>query len=128
VRVGAGLLFLVLAISTARANLRREREEEERQVERVERRRGRPFLKAFIVIFLSEWADLSQLATAAFQAKYHQPVVIFIAATLALWVVSAAAIFAGNRLGALLPERPLQWAGAAVMAAVGLALLSGLAG
>jgi putative Ca2+/H+ antiporter (TMEM165/GDT1 family) len=55
-------------------------------------------------------------------------VVVFVAATLALWAVSAIAVALGNRLGAWIPERPLQFAAAGVMVLVAIALISGLLG
>ena len=54
--------------------------------------------------------------------------VVFSASTAALSAVSALAVALGNRLGALVPEVPLQWAAAAVMVAIGLLLISGLLG
>jgi len=83
---------------------------------------------AFMVVFVAEWGDLSQLATAAFQARYREPLIVFTAATLALWAVSAIAVVLGNRLGAWIPERPLQFAAAGVMALVAIALITGLLG
>jgi putative Ca2+/H+ antiporter (TMEM165/GDT1 family) len=71
---------------------------------------------------------LTQLATAALQARYQQPVLVFTAATLALWAVSGIAVGLGNRLGAWIPERPLQFGAAAVMVIIGLALVLGLLG
>lgn len=126
VRAVAALLFFVMAILTVRKNPGKEEAEEAQAVARAERRYGRAFLTAFGVIFLSEWGDLSQLATAALQAHYRQPLVIFTAATLALWVVAAMAVMLGNRLGALIPQRPLQYAAAGVMVVVGIVLIIGV--
>jgi putative Ca2+/H+ antiporter (TMEM165/GDT1 family) len=127
VRVVAGLSFLVLAAATALTNRPKKREEEQ-EVEKVEQRFHAPLLSAFVVVFVAEWGDLSQLATAAFQARYQQPVLVFTAALLALWSVAAIAALAGNRVGKLVPERPLQYAAAAVMTVVALLLLSGVLG
>ncbi len=125
VRIGAGLLFLALAAVTALTNRPREVEEEQ-EVEKVEQRFHTPLISAFVVVFVAEWGDLSQLATAAFQARYQEPVLIFVAALLALWCVTAIAALAGNHIGKLVPERPLQYAAAVVMAVVALLLLSGV--
>jgi Ca2+/H+ antiporter, TMEM165/GDT1 family len=128
IRIGAGLLFLVMAALLVRRNLRKEDDEEQRAVEQEEGRHHRPFVTAFTVVFVAEWGDLTQLATAALQARYQEPVVIFVAATLALWAVSAIAVMLGNRLGAWIPQRPLQFAAAAVMVLVAIALITGLLG
>jgi putative Ca2+/H+ antiporter (TMEM165/GDT1 family) len=128
IRIGAGLLFLVMAALLVRRNLRKEEADEERAVEQEEVKRHRPFVTAFSVVFVAEWGDLTQLATAALQARYQQPVIVFVAATLALWAVSAIAVMLGNRLGAWIPERPLQFAAAGVMVLVAIALVTGLLG
>ncbi|TMD21574.1 MAG: TMEM165/GDT1 family protein, partial [Chloroflexi bacterium] len=128
IRIGAGVLFLGMAALLVRRNLRKDQADEERAVEQEEVRHRRPFMTAFSLVFVAEWGDLTQLATAALQARYQQPVVVFVAATLALWAVSAIAVALGNRLGAWIPERPLQFAAAGVMVLVAIALISGLLG
>jgi putative Ca2+/H+ antiporter (TMEM165/GDT1 family) len=128
IRIGAGVLFLVMAALLVRRNLRREQADEERSVGQEEAKHRRPFVTAFSVVFVAEWGDLTQLATAALQARYQQPLLVFSAATLALWAVSAIAVALGNRLGAWVPERPLQFAAAGVMVVVAIALISGLLG
>jgi putative Ca2+/H+ antiporter (TMEM165/GDT1 family) len=128
VRIGAGLLFLVMAALLIRQNLKKAEAQEAAEVEREEGRYRRPLVTAFMVVFVAEWGDLSQLATAAFQARYREPLIVFIAATLALWTVSAIAVVLGNRLGAWIPERPLQFAAAGVMVLVAIALITGLLG
>jgi Ca2+/H+ antiporter, TMEM165/GDT1 family len=128
IRIGAGLLFLVMAALLVRRNLRKVEAAEEQSVEHEEARHHRPFVTAFTVVFIAEWGDLTQLATAALEARYQQPLVVFVAATLALWAVSAIAVGLGNRLGAWVPARPLQFAAAGVMVLVAIALISGLLG
>ena len=128
VRIGAGILFLVMAGVLARRNLRREEVEEEREIERVQGRHRRVFVTAFMVVFVAEWGDLTQLATAALQARYRDAVVVFTAATAALWAVAALAVVLGNRLGALVPEVPLQWGAAALMVVIAILLISGILG
>ncbi|HVS06054.1 MAG TPA: TMEM165/GDT1 family protein [Candidatus Dormibacteraeota bacterium] len=128
IRIGAGLLFLVMAALLVRRNLRKVEAAEEQSVEHEEARHRRPFVTAFTVVFIAEWGDLTQLATAALQARYQQPLVVFVAATLALWAVSAIAVGLGNRLGAWVPARPLQFAAAGVMVLVAIALISGVLG
>ena len=128
VRIGAGILFLAMAALLVRQNLKQQDLKEREEVEREERRHRRPLLTAFLLVFVAEWGDLTQLATAALQARYREPVIVFVAATLALWTVSAIAITIGNRLGAWIPQRPLQFAAAGVMTLAGVALISGLLG
>jgi putative Ca2+/H+ antiporter (TMEM165/GDT1 family) len=128
IRIGAGILFLLMAALIIRQNLKKGEADEKAEVEREERRHRRPLVTAFILVFIGEWGDLTQLATAALQARYRDPVVVFAAATLALWLVAASAVILGNRLGAWIPQRPLQLAAAGVMALVAIALITGLLG
>ena len=72
-------------------------EEEERLVE-VEASRHGVALTAFIVIFLAEWGDLTQILTANLAARYHDAVSVGIGATLALWAVAGVAVVGGSTL------------------------------
>jgi putative Ca2+/H+ antiporter (TMEM165/GDT1 family) len=127
VRTGAGLLFIVMAVVLI-WRTRRTGKRPEDEVPSQGRGRERPFLTALTMILLAEWGDLSQLATVAFQARYNQAVLVFAGATLALWAVTALAVGIGNRLGSLLPERPVQYAAAALMVVIGIILISGRLG
>jgi putative Ca2+/H+ antiporter (TMEM165/GDT1 family) len=86
----------------------------------------RTVLGAFLVIFVAEWGDLTQLATAALAAKRAAPVTIFVAATLALWLVSAVAITLGNRMRDLIPVPVIQRLAAVLFLAIGVLILCGL--
>jgi putative Ca2+/H+ antiporter (TMEM165/GDT1 family) len=80
----------------------------------------------FVVVFIAEWGDLTQIATAALAARYAAPVAVFVGATAALWSVSALAVLVGNRAGRLLSPRVTQKVAALVFALVGVALLAGV--
>lgn len=62
------------------------------------------YTTAFSVIFIGEWGDITQIATANYAAKYHAPWTVGIAAVLALWIVTGLAIVAGSRLFKLVPQ------------------------
>ncbi len=128
IRIGAGLLFIVLAAVVVWRTRRQATAEKAGQLPGEVGGRERPFLTAFSMILLAEWGDLSQIATVAFQARYNQAVLVFASATLALWAVTALAVGIGNRLGSLLPERPVQYAAAALMVIIGIILISGRLG
>jgi len=53
---------------------------------------------AFIVIFLAEWGDLTQILTANLAAHYHSPVSVAVGAIAALWLVAAIAVASGQSL------------------------------
>jgi len=128
IRIGAGLLFLLMAAVIVRQNLKKEEVKEKGDIEREEQRHRRPFATAFLLVFVAEWGDLTQLATAALQARYRDALTVFTAATIALWAVAAIAVVLGNRLGAWIPQRPLQFAAAGVMVLAAIALITGILG
>jgi putative Ca2+/H+ antiporter (TMEM165/GDT1 family) len=121
VQVAASLLFLVSAIV-----MWRRKEENEDDVD--EGRAGAGFWSTtwlvFMVVFIAEWGDLTQLATAALAAQYRAPVVVFTSSTLALWAVAAIAVFVGNRAGKLLDPHVTQRVAAVLFGLVGAALLA----
>jgi len=84
----------------------------------------KPFFKtvasAFLVIFVAEWGDLTQLATATLVAKYGEPLIIFVVAVLALWAATAVAVFAGRVAKSYFSEKVLNRAAAILFAAIGV--------
>jgi putative Ca2+/H+ antiporter (TMEM165/GDT1 family) len=82
--------------------------------------------KSFMVIFIAEWGDLTQLATAALVAKYPYPVTIAAAAILALWTVTALAIIVGSRLRQIIRPRLLQRVASVVFALIAVLIWCGV--
>jgi putative Ca2+/H+ antiporter (TMEM165/GDT1 family) len=123
VHLGAGLLFWVTAVVMWR------RRGEDDSV-RKEGEEGAGFWRTlglvFGVVFVAEWGDLTQLATAALAAHYAAPVRVFLGATAALWSVVAIAVFVGSHARKYLSPRVTQRVAAGVFAAVGVALVTGL--
>jgi len=78
---------------------------------------------AFMTIFIAEWGDLTQLATAALAAKYHAPLTIFISATLALWTVTAIGVIIGSQLKHRIQPQLVQRVAASAFAVVGIGIL-----
>jgi putative Ca2+/H+ antiporter (TMEM165/GDT1 family) len=124
VHVGAGILFLVSAFF-----MWRRKDEDEIDAKDGDHPKQIGFFKAlwltFGVVFIAEWGDLTQIATAGFAARYRAPVTVFCAATLALWAVAALAVVVGNRAGKLLDPHLTQKIAAVLFAGVGVALLLG---
>jgi len=78
------------------------------------------FIKAFTVIFIAEWGDITQLATATLAAKYHHDLVtVFVAATLALWAVTALAVLLGHKLKHIVHMGVLKKVSTAVFVIIG---------
>jgi putative Ca2+/H+ antiporter (TMEM165/GDT1 family) len=73
-------------------------------------------------VFIGEWGDITQITTANFVARYNAPVIIGVASLVALWSVSAIAVFGGAKL---LQRVPMRWVGlAGAVALTGLGIFS----
>lgn len=125
VRIGSGVLFLVLA---GFMWFREQPEEEELDLKESRGRFFRTIWISFVVIFIAEWGDLTQFSTALLAAKHGRTgmATVFFAATLALWAVTALAILIGNRARRAIHPGMLQRIAAVAFAGVGLWLLLGL--
>ena len=124
VHIGAGLLFLVSAVFMWRRN---DDEDDDAAHDPTEPEGfKRAFWKSFLVVFIAEWGDLTQLGTAALAARYRAPVTVFLAASVALCLVAALAVFLGNRLSKLIHPRHTQRVAAVVFVLLGIGLLAGL--
>ena len=89
-------MFVVGAVLAIR-EARKEREEE--ALIKKEASTGRRVVTtSFIVIFLAEWGDLTQILTANLAAHYHSPFSVGVGALLALWAVAALAVVGGQSL------------------------------
>ncbi len=122
----AGGVFLI----SAALMWRRKEEAEEKDAEaRASKPGGDGFGRtawlSFVVVFIAEWGDLTQLATAALAARYRAPGVVFAGSALALWAVATVAVFVGHRAGKLLDPEVTKRGAAVLFALVGVALLVG---
>lgn len=79
-------------------------------------------LTSFGVIFVGEWGDITQIATANYAARYHDPLSVGVGATLALWAVAALAITAGKKVLDYLSVRVVRRVAGLILA--GFAALS----
>jgi Ca2+/H+ antiporter, TMEM165/GDT1 family len=123
VHIGAGALFLV---SAAFMWLREEEPDSDKASPAESARSFSGALAAsFGVVFLAEWGDLTQLATAAFAAREHAPWVVFGASTLALWAVAGIAVAVGRHAARFLSPKVTKRVAAVLFAAIGVALLMG---
>ena len=118
----AGGLFLLSAVL-----MWRRKEESEEDVEDRDGQSGfwRSAWLVFVVVFLAEWGDLTQLATAALAAHYASPYVVFAGSALALWAVAGLAVVVGHRAGKMLDPHLTKRIAAVLFAVVGAALLAG---
>src|ERR1700712_150244 len=66
------------------------------------------FTTSFIVVFIGEWGDITQLAIINYSAKYHDGLSVGVGAVLALWSVTAVAILLGSKALDIVPARILM--------------------
>jgi len=78
----------------------------------------------FGIVFLAEWGDLTQLATASLASKGNAASV-FVGATLAMITVAGIGVIAGRALLRVLPERILRKVAAVIFALLALAAVVG---
>jgi putative Ca2+/H+ antiporter (TMEM165/GDT1 family) len=71
---------------------------------------------AFVVIFLAEWGDLTQILIANLAAKYQEPFWVAIGSVAALWAVCGLAVTAGQGVLQRLPMRVVRRATAVILA------------
>ena len=126
IHVGAGMVFLVSAVVMW---VRKDPEQASApgpdQVPEQAPSFARAFGTAFGVVFVAEWGDLTQFATAAFAAHERAPFVVFAAATLALWAVAGLAVVVGNHAAKMLDPHVTKRVAAVLFLAVAVALLAG---
>lgn len=80
----------------------------------------RVFFTCFAVVFVGEWGDVTQITTATFVAHYHQPLIVGAGALMALWAVSALAVFGGSKLLARVPARWIRLTGTVTLTCLGI--------
>jgi putative Ca2+/H+ antiporter (TMEM165/GDT1 family) len=80
----------------------------------------RELLTAFGVIFVGEFGDLTQIQTANFAAKYHEPLEVFAACAAALVVVAFLGAFAGQALQRIVPLAKIRLMGGLIFLGLGV--------
>jgi putative Ca2+/H+ antiporter (TMEM165/GDT1 family) len=88
------VMFLVGAIFA----IREKPDEEIDLVERETLTHRQVGTAAFVVVFVAEWGDLTQILTANLAAHYHSAVSVGVGAVLALWSVALIAVVGGQSL------------------------------
>jgi putative Ca2+/H+ antiporter (TMEM165/GDT1 family) len=81
---------------------------------------------AFIVIFIGEFGDLTQIQAANFEARLHQPLEVFAASSIALVTVTFLGAYSGRALQRLVPLHRIRLFGGLVFAALGIATIVSL--
>lgn len=72
-------------------------------------------MTSFVVVFLAEFGDLTQIMTVTLAAKYHDPLAVGAGALLALWTAASLAVIAGWKLLKVIPVTWLTRGAAVIM-------------
>ena len=86
VKMVSGVLFVIFGVLTLRAD---DTKEDSRL------RFNSPFVSGFAFIFMTEWGDKTQIASALFAAKYD-PLMVLAGTMTALTLLSTAAVYLGR--------------------------------
>jgi putative Ca2+/H+ antiporter (TMEM165/GDT1 family) len=84
-----------------------------------------PLLTSAMVFFAAEMGDKTQLATVALGARFESTVAVTAGTTLGMLLADGLAVFAGDRLTAIVPMRAIRWIAAALFLAYGAAAITG---
>ena len=111
-------LFLGGAVLALREAAKERREEA--LVEKEAASHRRVVVTAFVVIFIAEWGDITQILMANLAAHYHDALSVGLGGLFALWTVAALAVVSGQSL--------LRFVNIATIRIVTAVVLFGLAG
>lgn len=137
IRRAAALLFLLMGLYLAYQMVRQAGQADQSddapicdvdaiQSSAVRRRNWAAFSSTFVLIFLAELGDKTQLASISLASKSSSPWMVFLGASLALSVVTAVGALFGQGISRLIPERVLRFAAAAAFIALGALIWCGV--
>jgi putative Ca2+/H+ antiporter (TMEM165/GDT1 family) len=116
-----GLLFLGGSAYLLFVPESKEEEKGEREASLEDARsRWKAITTAFVVLFIGEFGDLTQIQAANFEAKLHQPLEVFLASSLALISVSFLGAYGGKALQRVIPLSRIRLGGGLIFAVLGL--------
>ncbi len=103
VDIVVAVLFAIGAVLAFAATEEGEETEAEEFIDAARTRVHRVAATAFVVIFIAEWGDLTQVLIANLAARYHEPLSVAVGSLAALWSVAAIAAVSGQGLVRILP-------------------------
>lgn len=81
------------------------------------------FGATFILFFLAEIGDKTQIATVALAAQYDSILMVMLGTTVGMMLANAPAVFIGHKMSGKLPIKLIHRIGAAIFLAVGISAL-----
>jgi len=119
VQIVSGLVFLLFGILIFRDG-------GEEGVEPASLSSRSTFISGFSMIFLSEWGDKTQIASALFATEYN-PQMVLIGVMAALFILSAMAVFLGRSISGRFDRRLMARVAGAIFVLIGLSFLASVA-
>ncbi len=107
-RVVEGVVAVLFAGAAVAAFVEAGRDDDPELVERETRSHRQVFVAAFMVIFVAEWGDLTQVLTANLAAHYHDGLSVGTGSALGLSAVAGLAVVAGQNLMQRVPVRRVR--------------------
>ena len=114
VKLVSGAVFILFGVMILRGD--KEEDEESRLSPR------NAFVSGFSMIFLSEWGDKTQIASALFATEYD-PRLVFIGVMTALLILSAMAIYLGKFLASRIDRKRITRIAGVVFLLIGLSFM-----
>ena len=114
VKLVSGAVFLLFGVMILRGD--KEEEEESRLSPR------NAFVSGFSMIFLSEWGDKTQIASALFATEYD-PRLVFVGVMTALLILSVMAIYLGKFLAGRIDRKRITRIAGVVFLLIGLSFM-----
>ncbi|OPY50897.1 MAG: Sulfite exporter TauE/SafE [Methanosaeta sp. PtaU1.Bin112] len=115
VKIASGLVFILFGFLILKGDRDDNAEESNLSARRA-------FASGFTMIFLSEWGDKTQIASALFATEYD-PKMVFIGVMIALLLLSVMAIFLGKFLSSRIDRRAVRRAGGLLFILIGLSFI-----
>jgi len=115
VKIVSGLVFILFGLLILKGDRDDDAEESNLSAKRA-------FASGFTMIFLSEWGDKTQIASALFATEYD-PMMVFIGVMIALLILSVMAIFLGKFLSSRIDRRAITKVGGVLFLLIGLSFL-----
>ena len=83
----------------------------------------KPFLATFGLLFLAELGDKTQVAVILQAAKFQNPWMVFLGASLALVLISGVAVGVGHLMGEFLPAEAIRYGAGALFIIMGVLIM-----
>jgi len=112
-RIVSGIVFIIFGVLILR----------EREVKKINKFYSRsPFISGFVLIFITEWGDKTQITSAIFATKYN-PLLVLTGAMAALALLSGIAVYLGKFVSNKVDKKSMTKIAGTVFMLMGISFL-----